>query len=94
MRLRWTPAAVEDLEQITDYLFEQTPEHAPRLVREIYGAPALLIQFPNRGRPGRKPRTRELILPSLPYIVVYEILEHAVRVLRILHSARRWPKEG
>ncbi|MDQ1390653.1 MAG: hypothetical protein QOF56_4107 [Acidobacteriaceae bacterium] len=38
MQLRWTSTAAEDLENIANYLFEKTPENAPRLVREIYNA--------------------------------------------------------
>jgi len=35
MRLRWTEAAVGDLEGITDYLFEKTPENAAQIIRKI-----------------------------------------------------------
>ena len=38
MQVRWTTAAANDLENIADYLFEKTPENAPRLIREICGA--------------------------------------------------------
>lgn len=56
MRIMWTPAAAGDLEQITDYLYEQAPEIADDLVQRIYSAPSVLKQFPNTGRPGRKIR--------------------------------------
>ena len=69
MQLRWTEEVANDLEQIANYLFEHAPEHAAGLVREIYGAPAALLQFPYRGRPGRKAGTRELVLTVRPYIV-------------------------
>ena len=54
MELRWTQEAAADLERIADYLFEHTPDHAERLVRALYDAPATLLTFPNRGRPGKK----------------------------------------
>jgi plasmid stabilization system protein ParE len=34
MRIAWTPAAADDLEQISDYLFEQSAATAVRLVRQ------------------------------------------------------------
>jgi plasmid stabilization system protein ParE len=34
---------------------------------------------------------RELIFPSLPYIVVYQVKEHAVEISRIYHAAQDWP---
>jgi plasmid stabilization system protein ParE len=56
MQVRWTPAAADDLENIANYLFEKTPENAPRLIREIYRTPSRLKNFPNRGREGKKER--------------------------------------
>ena len=66
MRVRWTPAAADDFENIANYLFEQTPENAARLIREIYLAPKGLESFPKRGRvgkrraPGRTGKKREI----------------------------------
>ncbi len=92
MRLRWTAGAVRDLENIADYLFDKTPQHAPRLVRSIYEAAAALITFPNRGREGKNTGTRELMMPSLPYAVVYQVSEEFVYIVRILHGAQQWPE--
>lgn len=91
MRLRWTATAARDLERITDYLFDKTPQHAPRLARSLYKSITALKTFPNRGRPGKKPGTRELVIPSLPYIVVYQVSADAVYIARILHAAQQWP---
>jgi toxin ParE1/3/4 len=91
MELRWSEEAANDLERITDYLFEKTPEHAPELLRAIYDAPAALLDFPRRGRPGKKDGTRELVLSPLPYIVVYRIWGEVIQLVRILHGAQDWP---
>jgi toxin ParE1/3/4 len=91
IELRWTDAAVADLERIADYLFEQTPQHAPRVVQAIYDAPAKLREFPGLGRPGRVSGTRELVLTALPYIVVYVHTGEVIHLARILHGAQKWP---
>ncbi len=91
MELRWTEQAATDLEHITDYLFENAPQRAPELVRAIYNAPSALLTFPYRGRPGKKEGTRELVLSSLPYIVVYQVTGDVIHVARILHGAQKWP---
>ena len=91
MQLRWTEEAANDLEQIANYLFEHMSEHAADLVREIYRAPAALLQFPYRGRPGRKAGTRELVLAVRPCIVIYRIVGEMIQLVRILHSAQKWP---
>jgi len=91
MELRWTPEAAADLERIADYLFEKTPQHALTLMRTIYNAPAALLAFPFRGRPGKKEGTRELVLAPLPYIIVYRIQGDYIQLVRVLHGAQEWP---
>jgi addiction module RelE/StbE family toxin len=91
MELRWTEEAANDLEHITEYLLEHAPERAAGLVWEIYHAPAELLKFPLRGRPGKKEGTRELVLSRLPYIVVYRINRDMIQLVRILHGAQKWP---
>ena len=54
MQLRWSEEAADDLERVTNYLLEETPHHAPELVRAIHNAPAALLQFPHRPQPGKK----------------------------------------
>ena len=92
MRLRWTAGALRDLENIVDHLFDKTPQHAPRLTRSIYEAVAALRTFPSRGRAGKKAGTREFVMASLPYVVVYQVDGDLVHVVRILHSAQQWPE--
>ena len=91
MRVRWTPAAADDFENIANYLFEQPPENAARLIREIYRAPKGLESFPKRGRVGKKEGTRELVLPSLPYVIIYRVTSESVYILRVLHGSQDWP---
>jgi len=92
MQIRWTTAAANDLENIADYLFEKTPWNAPRLMREICAAVFALRIYPNRGRPGKKSGTREMVLPALPYIVVYKVGNEVLHIARILHGAQDWPR--
>ena len=89
MQLRWTTEAASDLERITNHLFENTPEHAERIVRTIYQTALTVTRLPFRGRSGKKPGTRELVLPSLPYIIIYRVRPEVVYISRILHGALR-----
>jgi toxin ParE1/3/4 len=91
MQLRWTEEAATDLERIADYLLTHAPERAARLLRTLYDAPATLLTLPNRGRPGKKEGTRELVMSPLPYIVVYTVRGDVIFVVRILHGAQQWP---
>lgn len=91
MQLRWTEEAANDLERIADHLLTHAPDRAPKLIRAVYDAPATLLTFPNRGRPGKKQGTRELVLRPLPYIVVCTVRGDVIFVVRILHGAQQWP---
>jgi toxin ParE1/3/4 len=92
MQVRWTTAAALDLENIADYLFEKTPQNAPRLIREVCNAVFALGIYPNRGRSGKKLGTRELVLTALPYVVVYKLANENLFIVRILHGAQDWPR--
>lgn len=88
MRLRWTPAAAEDLEHIKDYLAEHLPQFAQSTVFELYETVRSLKVSPRLGRVGRQEGTRELVLPRLPYIVVYRLKEQAIEILHIFHGSQ------
>jgi toxin ParE1/3/4 len=90
MRIRWTPAAAADLEQIKHYLTEHMPELAESTVLRLYASIRSLKAMPKRGRTGRAIGTRELVLTPLPYIVVYRIKGDAVEILHLHHGAQDW----
>jgi addiction module RelE/StbE family toxin len=91
MRLRWTPAAADDLDAIADYLAHDFPSFAQATIREIYETTATLRSIPFRGRIGRAEGTRELVIARLPYIVVYRVRNDAVEILHICHGAQNRP---
>jgi plasmid stabilization system protein ParE len=37
--------------------------------------------------------TRELVMASLPYIVVYGIEPQMIHIFRVIHAAQDWPPE-
>jgi toxin ParE1/3/4 len=89
MRIRWTPSAANDLENISKYLTANRPEFAHDTVVRLYEAALSLKSMPYRGRPGAHLTTRELIVPDLPYLIGYRVNEDAVEILRIRHGAQR-----
>jgi toxin ParE1/3/4 len=97
MKIRWSDPAQTDLFEILDYIARDNPSAAKRVERRLVHAVESLAQQPRRGRPGRVEGTRELVIPRLPYIVIYRIVERPLRpggeiaVIRVLHGARRWP---
>ena len=45
-----------------------------------------LAEFPNRGRVGQLPGTREIVVRGAPYVVAYAVTDEMVTVLRIRHT--------
>jgi toxin ParE1/3/4 len=92
MRIRWTDPAVNDFTQICDYIEAHSSSvSARRVALAIHESLNLLEKFPEHGRTGRKPDTRELVFTGLPYLAVYRIPGDAIEILRILHGAQIWP---
>ena len=94
MRLRWTRRAERDLDEIAEYIGQDHPAAAVRVVLElIEHVETAVPRHPAIGRPGRVLGTRELVIAGLPYIIAYRIRGRDVEVLRVLHTSRRWPSD-
>jgi toxin ParE1/3/4 len=91
MKLVWIPPALDDLEQLRACIATDAPAAGEMIAARVVRAVLTLADFPQRGRPGRVRGTRELVVPSTPYVVAYRVEADDVEVLRIVHGARRWP---
>jgi len=92
MEIRWSLPAAEDLEGICNRIERDNPEAARRVARTIFNGCARLREHPDLGRASSRIRgRRELLFPPLPYIVVYQVTEHAVEISRVFHGAQDWP---
>jgi toxin ParE1/3/4 len=93
MDIVWSPEATRDLAALSAYIAEDNPAAAAQTVLRILRTIATLLPTtPSRGRPGRVPGTRELVIPRSPFIVPYRLERGAIQILRIYHGARRWPE--
>jgi addiction module RelE/StbE family toxin len=52
-----------------------------------------LAASPLMGREGRYLGTRELVIPGLPYVVVYRLRGQSVEVITVHDTRRPWPAE-
>lgn len=93
MRVVWTPTALSSLDEIQDYIAQDSPVAAHRVVLELTTRTRTSLgDFPLIGRSGRAGGTRELVFPDLPYIIVYRVTER-VEILAVVHTAREWPDD-
>ena len=79
--VRWSDAALTDLFRLRGRLEGEVAKRVGRLIAE--GADCL-GDFPERGRDGAAPGTRELPLPGLPWRLVYRAGEGRVMILRVV----------
>lgn len=89
--IEWTAQADGDAEALFDHIAKDDFQTAANVITRVIAATNRLDQFPKIGRPGRVPGTRELILPKQPYVVIYRHDKEKVTILRLLHTAMRWP---
>jgi len=89
----WSPEAIADLAALRSYIEQDDPAAAQRVALHIVtNVERLLSNNPEMARPGRVPGTRELVIPRTPFIVLYRVVGNTLQVLRVFHSARRWPE--
>lgn len=89
MIIRWTPEASSDLVGIVKHIQSEDVEAARWTAVSLRGKIQTLIRFPNQGRRGEEPNTRELVVP--PYVVVYRLNHNAIELLRIWHGSQNRP---
>jgi len=92
MKIIWTSVAELDRNDIYDYIAADSPRAAGRMNTLFANAANSLAIFPERGKPGALPGTRELY-PHEHYRLIYKIDEAAdtVWILTLVHGAQQWP---
>lgn len=92
-RILWTAEAMKDRDAIFDRIEISAPQSAEALDAMFEEKCAPLTRHPAMGRPGRLPGTRELVVHR-NYVLLYDVSDDTVRILRLLHARRQWPDQG
>jgi toxin ParE1/3/4 len=90
MKLRWTKAALRQLNEAYEYIQLDKPSAAARVADLIEAAADRIRLFPQMGRPSTRPKTRELAIPDTPFLLVYRVRDEIVEVLALYHGAQNW----
>jgi addiction module RelE/StbE family toxin len=88
----WSTAAAQQLEDLDWFLIENYPQTADDIMYRIHSSIGTLKDFPQVGRLGRSPGTRELIIPGTPYLAIYRLEGKNITIVALLHGAQRWPR--
>ena len=65
---------------------------AKRMGLLVIEAGEALAALPHRGRPGRVPGTRELLVPGTPFLLAYQADGPRPVILAVKHEAQKWPE--
>jgi toxin ParE1/3/4 len=90
MKVIWSPQAVQDRQDIWEFIASDKPIAAVQLDERFSETAALLATQPLMGKRGMIEGTREL-LPHKNYRLVYELYGDELWILSIVHAARQWP---
>lgn len=88
MKLVWSAMARSELKQTVAHIADDDLAAAIRVKDRISETANMLATYPSMGRPGRLEGTRELVIPHLPYLIVYVASATQVAILRVLHTSR------
>jgi len=89
----WTIEAEQDRFEVWGYIAADDIDAAIHMDQLFTAAADRLAEHPMMGAPGRIPGTRELVIHD-NHRLVYEVEEDDVRVLALVHAARKWPLGG
>ncbi|HEX5103995.1 MAG TPA: type II toxin-antitoxin system RelE/ParE family toxin [Pirellulaceae bacterium] len=97
MKVHWTERARRNLRAIHDYIAEDSPNYAIRMVDRITRKTESLARFPMLGHvvpeyeaeQGTEPTVRQILEGN--YRVIYRLRPDRVQVLTVIHGARQLP---
>ena|SRR5580658_6469033 len=88
MRLRLSPLVPSDLEEIAEYIAQESPRHAARILRllrakmkEIAKQPEIYQLRPELGAEAR-------LATAGNYVILFRIRRDVVRIERVVHGSR------
>ncbi len=85
-----TRQACEDVIEIWQYIAADNAVAADAVVRRLDEVILLLGEHPKLGMSQDKYRPGLRCMPAGGYLIFYDEMPGALRILRVLHGARRW----
>ncbi len=90
VNVKWTKNALEELDNIANYISRDSPKYANILVKQIFEMISHLQQFPKLGRKVpeyNNPNLREILYKS--YRIVYLVKKEQLEIISVIHGSRK-----
>jgi toxin ParE1/3/4 len=96
--IKYTPVAVDDMDEIFSYISQDNIATAEMMLEKINGRIAKLAEFPNMGSVLSDEEYTIIksgyhFIVVHPYLVFYRIIENTVIIHRLLHGRRDYLRE-
>ena len=92
--ITWSPEAIEDVEEIAEFIARVSPNYASTVVDTLLDAARKLSTFPFAGRVVPEigdDLIREKLV--LDYRLIYRVYDEGVTILAVIHGKRLFPFE-
>ena len=93
MKLQWEVDSIDDRVAIFDYLYQFNPLAAEKTDEIVQEKAESLLLNPLRGVEREGIKGRLLIIPDISLLLVYEVTDHMISVLRVLHQKQQYPEK-
>lgn len=91
MKFVLLPSAKDDLNEIRQYLHQESPVAAKKVAARIKSSLLLLTEQPHLGHKTDDDEVMEWHIPGLPYSLPYMIVNNEIRILRVFHDSQNKP---
>jgi addiction module RelE/StbE family toxin len=90
VKIKWTDNALEELDDIANYISKDSPKYAQILVKQIFEMITHLEHFPLFGREVpeyNNSNIREILYKN--YRIIYLIKKEHIEIISIFHGSRK-----
>lgn len=91
MKIKLAKLALQDIQSTKNYISQDKPNAALAVIERAMETIENIATFPSIGRLGQVPQTKELVVSGTPLIIVYQVKQDTLYVVRMIHTARKWP---
>lgn len=93
MKIVYRRSALADIEQIHAYISPHNPTAAEGVVQRIRATAKLLAEMPLAGMATDKSGLYKIIVPRLPYIIYYRIVEPIIDIVAVFDARQETPPD-
>lgn len=86
MEIVWLPRALENLQEIKEYIRRDNPRSAEKVATKIIKTISLIKQHPHLGKPSLIDGFREIKVADLPFVIPYKVVDNQIIIVRVFHE--------